>query len=105
MFITGSYVTYGLAVALFGVGQGMMRPTVMVWVGDVVPAPLLGRFSSYLSTFGYLGQFLAPVAFAPIAAALQVEGVFLVAAGIRGAGLLVALLNLARRGGRLPPVA
>ncbi|MFO8033679.1 MAG: MFS transporter [Candidatus Bipolaricaulota bacterium] len=103
IFTTHSYLTYGLAVALFGVGQGMMRPTVMLWVGDVVPTPFLGRFSSYLATFGFLGQFLSPVFFGPVAKALQVGGVFLVATGISAAGLLLALLNLARRSGRLPP--
>ncbi|MGD8723749.1 MAG: hypothetical protein PVG00_07425 [Desulfobacterales bacterium] len=50
-----------VAVALFGVSQGLIMPTVMVWVGAVVPPSFRGRFSSYLGTFGFIGQFLSPI--------------------------------------------
>lgn len=70
------------AVALFGVSQGLILPTVMVWIGDVVPTSFRGRFSSYLGTFGFIGQFLSPVLFAPIVIMVGLKGVFLVGAGI-----------------------
>ncbi|MGD9367502.1 MAG: MFS transporter, partial [Desulfobacteraceae bacterium] len=47
------------AVALFGVSQGLILPTVMVWIGDIVPPAFRGRFSSYLGTAGFIGQFLS----------------------------------------------
>jgi ACDE family multidrug resistance protein len=78
---TASWVV-AAAVALFGVSQGLIMPTVMVWVGALVPPAFRGRFSSYLGTFGFVGQFLSPILFAPIFSLLQFKGVFLVCAGI-----------------------
>lgn len=71
-----------LAVALFGVSQGLIMPTVMVWIGSVVPPAFRGRFSAYLGTFGFIGQFLSPVLFAPVFAGQGFKGVFLAGAGI-----------------------
>ncbi len=78
------------SVVLFGIGQGMVMPTVMVWVGEIVPVvSFRGRFSSYLGTFGFIGQFLSPLIFAPILLLLGLNGVFLVAAGICALSFLV----------------
>ena len=71
-----------LSISLLGVSQGLIIPTVMVWIGDVVPSSFRGRFSSYLGTFGFLGQFLAPILFAPILIMVGFKGVFMVGAGI-----------------------
>jgi len=81
-----------MAVALFGVSQGLIMPTVMVWVGAVVPPSFRGRFSSYLGTFGFIGQFLSPILFAPVFMLLGLRGVFLVGAGV-GAVWFVLLLS------------
>lgn len=81
-----------MAVALFGVSQGLIMPTVMVWVGAVVPPSFRGRFSSYLGTFGFIGQFLSPILFAPVFMLLGLKGVFLVGAGV-GAIWFVLLLS------------
>jgi MFS family permease len=86
-----------IAVGLFGVSQGLIMPTVMVWVGAVVPARFRGRFSSYLGTFGFVGQFLSPILFAPVFVSFGFKGVFLTGAGI-GALWFVLLLAL---GGRI----
>ncbi|MBI9083287.1 MAG: MFS transporter [Desulfobacterales bacterium] len=66
-----------LAVALFGVSQGLIMPTVMAWVGAVVPSAFRGRFSAYLGTFGFIGQFLSPILFAPAFMMLGFKGVIL----------------------------
>ncbi len=71
----------GASVALIGIGQGMVFPAVMVWVGETVPIPFRGRIISYLITFGVIGQFLSPIIFAPVMLLLGLNGVFLIAGG------------------------
>jgi MFS family permease len=96
-----------MAVALFGVSQGLILPTVMVWIGDVVPASFRGRFSSYLGTFGFIGQFLSPILFAPVFMLVGLKGVFMVGAGVGAAWFLILFfgagkshkINSARKGG------
>jgi MFS family permease len=82
-----------LAAALFGVSQGLIMPTVMVWVGEVVPPSFRGRFSSYLGTFGFIGQFLSPILFAPVFMLVGLKGVFLVGAGVGAAWFLLLLFG------------
>ena len=83
-----------MSIALFGVSQGLLMPTIMVWIGDVVPPSFRGRFSSYLGTFGFIGQFLAPVLFAPILIMVGLKGVFVVGAGIGVTWFFLCLLVL-----------
>lgn len=71
-----------IGAALFGISQGLLMPTVMVWIGIFVPPAFRGRFSSYLGTFGFIGQFLSPVLFAPVFIHLGFRGVFFTGAGI-----------------------
>ena len=85
-----------MAVALFGVSQGLIMPTVMVWIGDVVPPSFRGRFSSYLGTFGFIGQFLSPILFAPVFMLVGLKGVFLVGAGVGAVWFLMLLFGLGR---------
>jgi MFS transporter, ACDE family, multidrug resistance protein len=85
-----------IAVALFGVSQGLILPTVMVWIGDVVPGSFRGRFSSYLGTAGFMGQFLSPILFAPVLMIVGLKGVFLVGAGVGAAWFLLLLFGLGR---------
>jgi len=79
------------SVGLFGVGQGLVMPAVMVWVGESVPASFRGRISSYLATFGFVGQFASPLLFGPIALSYGLSHVFLTAGG---ASALFCLLVL-----------
>ncbi len=95
---TQSFVI-AIGAALFGVSQGLLLPTVMVWIGSAVPPAFRGRFSSYLGTFGFIGQFFSPIMFAPIFTRLGFEGVFLTGAGIGGVWF-VLLATLAVRAGR-----
>lgn len=75
-------LTIILSVFVFGAGQGLIMPTVMAWIGDVVPVSFRGRFSSYLGTLGYLGQFLSPILLAQALIYLGIRGVFTVSASI-----------------------
>ncbi len=90
-----------VGVALFGVSQGLVMPTVMVWIGEVVPPSFRGRFSSYLGSSGYIGQFLSPYLFAPVFMSVALKGVFMVGAGVGLAwflGLLLAFPKISHRG-------
>ena len=82
-----------VSIALLGVSQGLILPTVMVWIGDIVPSSFRGRFSSYLGTFGFIGQFLAPILFAPILIMAGLKGVFVVSAGIGITWFVLCLLG------------
>ncbi len=66
-----------LSVVIYGAGQGLTLPSGMLWVGDVISSSVLGKFSSYIATFGFLGQFAAPILFAPVAVALGLRGVYM----------------------------
>jgi MFS family permease len=92
-FITISLASrsYILAIgaALFGISQGLLMPTVMVWIGIFVPPAFRGRFSSYLGTSGFIGQFLSPVLFAPVFIHLGFRGVFFTGAGVGVVWLLL----------------
>lgn len=68
----------GISVAFFGTGQGMLKPTTQLWVGELVPTSLRGRITSYLGSFGLLGQFLSPIILNPIASLPGLDVVFLV---------------------------
>jgi len=81
-----------LSLALFGVSQGLIMPTVMVWIGDAVPASYRGRFSSYLGTFGFMGQFLSPILFAPVLILAGLKGVFMTGTAIGAVWLVLVLL-------------
>ena len=90
---TMSQATFGLlifvALAFFGIGLGVIIPTIPVWIGEIVPAAFRGRFSSYMGTFGFIGQFISPIVFAPVLLLLGLNGVFLVSAGV---GILVLIV-------------
>lgn len=86
-----------LSVALFGVSQGLIMPTVMVWIGDAVPPSYRGRFSSYLGTFGFIGQFLSPIFFAPVMIFGGLRGVFMTGTAIGAVWLGLVLLFITTR--------
>jgi MFS family permease len=83
-----------LSVALFGVSQGLIMPTVMVWIGDAVPASYRGRFSSYLGSFGFMGQFLSPILFAPVLILMGLKGVFMTGTAIGAVWLTLVVLYI-----------
>jgi ACDE family multidrug resistance protein len=76
----------GASIALFGIAQGMLMPSILVWIGEAVPASFRGRITSYLGTFGFIGQFLSPIIFRPLVLIWGPQSVFFTA------GLTSALL-------------
>ncbi len=92
---THSVALITASIALFGIGQGMVSPACMVWIGEAVPMSFRGRISSYLGTFGFIGQFLSPVIFAPVVLIMGLEGVFLVAG--TACGVLLVILAAVRK--------
>lgn len=70
------------AVLTFGLGLGLVFPSVFAWIEQLAPADRKGQFSSYLASAGYTGQFLAPVLFGPVIPLFGIRGVFGVAAVI-----------------------
>ncbi|MGD8353646.1 MAG: MFS transporter [Pseudomonadota bacterium] len=86
-----------VSVALFGVSQGLIMPTVMVWIGDAVPPSYRGRFSSYLGTFGFIGQFLSPILFAPVIILGGLKGVFMTGTAIGASWLALVVIFIVRK--------
>lgn len=81
-----SSVIIAASVALFGVGQGMVIPAIMVWAGETVATSFRGRIISYLIAFGFIGQFSSTIIFGPVSLLFGLNGVFLMA------GVICALL-------------
>ena len=77
-------------VVLFGLGQGLVFPTVLLWIEELVPPDRTGQYSSYVPMFGYVGQFLSPVLLGPVAGAFAVRAVFAAAAAFTGASAIAA---------------
>ena len=84
-----------ISIALFGIGQGILMPAVQLWAGELVPASFRGRITSYLGTFGLVGQFLSPIILSQMELLIGLNSVFL-AVGITCAALLVLFLTLFR---------
>lgn len=80
--------SYGVAAALFGVGQGLVLPAITLLAGETAPISYRGRIVSYLGAFLFLGQFASPVMLGPVTARVDVSGMFL-AVGVLCAVLLV----------------
>ena len=81
-----SILTVIIMMVLFGIGQGMITPTLNLWVGELTKTCVRGSMISYLTTFLFIGQFLPPIIFNPIFSMLSFSGVFLIA-GITSAAL------------------
>jgi MFS family permease len=85
-----------LSVIIFGIGMGMMMPSVPIWAGEQVSASFRGRITSYLGTFGFVGQFLSPVLLSPVAASLGLSWVFIISGVVSVLILISFSLSLRR---------
>jgi len=92
-----SIFTVLVMMVLFGVGQGMVMPTLNLWVGELTKTCVRGRMVSYLTMFLFVGQFLPPIIFNPIFSEFNFNGVFLIA-GITCAILTALFLANWRKG-------
>ena len=84
-----------VSIVFFGIGMGMVIPTISVWVGELVPASFRGRMTSYITLFSYTGQFLSPIILSPMESALGLTTLFLVI-GAACVFLLILFLILLR---------
>ena len=84
-----------IAVAIIGLGLGLTLPATIAWASEIGPESLRGRITSNVTTFVYLGIFLAPVALAPVEIFISLPAVFVavdLGAIIVLAGLVLATL-------------
>ena len=93
-----SQLTIMISVFFLGTSQGLIMPTVMAWIGEVVPASFRGRFSSYLGTFGFMGQFLSPILLAPALIHFGVRNVFTVSSILGLVWFMILLPGLKKAG-------
>lgn len=98
---SASYGAVLAALAVAGVGSGLLMPNLNVWLSSAVPAALRGRALGGLTTAFFLGAFLSPLASQPIADVVGLGVTF----GAIGAVLLAAALALlvATFRGAIPP--
>ncbi len=66
--LADSYGIVLVAMVITGIGMGSVMPNLSVWLMARAPAQLRGRAVGGLSASIFLGQFLSPLAVAPIAA-------------------------------------
>lgn len=93
-----SQLTIMLSVFFLGASQGLIMPTVMAWIGEVIPPSFRGRFSSYLGTFGFMGQFLSPILLAPALIHFGIRSVFIASSLIGLIWVIILLPGLVRTG-------
>lgn len=63
-----SWLAVIAALAISGLGFGLLMPNLSMWVATLAPAPLRGRALGALTASLFAGQFLSPLAMQPIAA-------------------------------------
>ena len=82
-----------IALVIIGIGRGLTFPTAIAWASEIGPESLRGRITGNVTTFAYLGIFLAPVFLAPVENYIGLPAVF-VAIDL-GAMIVLAALVLA----------
>ncbi len=92
-----------MALVVIGVGRGLTFPTAIAWASEIGPESLRGRITGNVTTFAYLGIFLAPVLLAPVENFISLPAVF-VAIDL-GAMAVLAGLVLAALAKRARPSA
>ena len=81
--LSGSYAMAVAGVAINGIGLGLILPNGSVWLMRITPARARGRILGGYTSLLFLGQFLSPIAVAPLARALPSLGsVFEVMGGV-----------------------
>lgn len=80
-----------LAAALFGVGQGIVFPTALLWVDSLVEKRYQASASSLVAVSGFVGQFISPLILGPVAQAWSFSRMFWGAAAIPVIGLAATL--------------
>jgi MFS family permease len=89
------YAVIMAGVALSGLGFGLFMPNGSLWLMSITPSRARGRVIGGFSSTLYLGQFVSPLAAAPIVTAFRLEGAF-VAVATLSAAVALALWALSR---------
>jgi ACDE family multidrug resistance protein len=80
-----------LAIAIFGVGAGLLMTAITVLIGETPPPDRRGRATSLSGSAMFIGQFMSPLLLGPLMAATSITTGYLVAAAV-AIGVLVVLL-------------
>ena len=83
-----------LALAISGVGLGLMRPNVVIWLLSVTPPALRGRVMGGLTTCFFVGQFICPLLTQPVVQTAGYANLF------QWAGVLVLSITAIALAGR-----
>ncbi|GAB2575824.1 MFS transporter [Kribbella endophytica] len=77
------------AAAVFGLGMGIVVPTLTLLIGETAPVELRGRATAVLATITFGGQVIVPLLLGPLAAATSTQTTFTAAAALAAGFLLV----------------
>ncbi|GAA1524576.1 MFS transporter [Kribbella lupini] len=81
------------AAAVFGLGMGVVVPTLTLLIGEAAAPELRGRATAVLATITFGGQVIVPLLLGPLAAATSTPTAFTAAATL-AAGFLLVLLRM-----------
>ncbi len=100
-FVAAGYILIGNSLSFFnmlaglalaGFGNGMLMPNGSFWLMEVAPEHIRGKAVGGFTGMIFLGQFLSPLAMAPVIALFSLNGAFLAAAAAMGSIVLLLLL-------------
>lgn len=76
-----NYLLISIGMILAGLGMGMMIPNTNMLIMKIAPIQIRGKEIGRLTTFWFMGQFLAPIVLFPLSVYLSTGRVFLFAGG------------------------
>lgn len=93
--LSGSLIGTSVSVVIASVGFGILLPTMLTWLLQLLPVNVRGRGTGLWTGIFFFGQFFAPI----LAAALQskiggLENILLMFAGLCALGVLIAAIKL-----------
>ncbi len=94
MALSRDHLVIGAAFIIAGLGNALFDPALSASVLDVTPAGRQARMLGIKSTVGSIGNILGPALVVLTTSALPAQAVFLIAAGVVLAMMLIALLDL-----------
>jgi MFS family permease len=79
-----------------GVGLGMIRPNLVIWLFEQVSPKLRGKAMGVLTTCYFMGQFASPLLLEPLISELSYPDFFTVFAASIGVGVVVVMVGTKR---------
>ena len=74
--LAAGQATILIALIIIGVGRGLTFPTAIAWASEIGPESHRGSITGNVTTFAYLGLFLAPVLLGPVEIFISLRSVF-----------------------------